>query len=69
MTPEEIKCFETTGKLVGEFMNLPIVHNSDQGDFLFHIHAIQNILLSRVGLRKIRENEQAKDKETLLITY
>lgn len=51
MTKEEIELFEATGELVNKFFALEPGHSHDGQEFVFHIHAIQNIILSREGLR------------------
>lgn len=47
MTKEELKLFEKTGDLFIEYKKLPELHPDDLIDFKFHIHALQNIILSR----------------------
>lgn len=57
ITEKEYKCIELTKDLFNEFIKLPIEHKADCGDFTYHIHALQNIILSRCGLRELREKE------------
>jgi hypothetical protein len=39
------------------FLDLPAEHSADQSDFCFHIHALQNIVLSREGYRAYKRRE------------
>lgn len=55
MTPQEIKALDSTKEAWVAFMQLPVMHTDDQNDFRYHIHALQNIILAREGLRKMEE--------------
>jgi hypothetical protein len=51
MTPEEDEVLNLLGQAWNKFNELPILHHSDRGDFAYAIHAAQNIVLARAGLR------------------
>lgn len=55
MTPQEIKVLNLTKDVWAEFLALPEEHPDDRNEFRFHIHALQNMILAREGLRKLRE--------------
>jgi hypothetical protein len=50
MTEKEVKIMQDLGECWNQFLSLPEKHPSDKQDFMFHIHALQNIILARVGL-------------------
>lgn len=58
MTKEEIEIMELTKEIWNKFLELPIEHSADTAELNFHIHAIQNILLSRVGLREYKKETE-----------
>ena len=58
MTPQEIKVLDRTKEAWAEFLSLPEEHPDDQNEFRFHIHALQNIILAREGMRKLKEIKQ-----------
>jgi hypothetical protein len=67
MTEQEVICMDLTRDLWSSFLKLPPEHPSDQTDVAYHIHALQNIILSRSGLREYRSNRPGdfeKRKET-----
>jgi len=51
MTKEELNCIDKLSKAHNSFIELPIIHDSDRTDWVFHIHALQNILMSRDAVR------------------
>lgn len=53
MTEQEIKVLQLTGETWNAFTKLPIIHPDDMNDIRYHIHAIQNIIYAREGLRSI----------------
>lgn len=55
MTPEEIEIMELTKEVWSKFLQLPEQHPADATELNFHIHAIQNIVLARVGLREYKK--------------
>lgn len=57
MTPQELKVIEQTKEAWNAFIELPVQHQDDYNDFRFHIHALQNIILAREGVRKLREDK------------
>lgn len=67
LTEKEIQVFEQTADLWNSFGNLPVLHPDDLNDFKFHLHGIQNIILSRSAFREINKPEivDIKQKEVL----
>lgn len=55
MTTDEIKVLDLTKETWNAFLQLPEQHEDDNDDFRFHIHALQNIILAREGVRKMEE--------------
>jgi len=55
MTKEEVEILDLIGNVTNKFLSLNEEHSADRQDFIFHIHAIQNIILSREGLRKYKQ--------------
>jgi hypothetical protein len=55
MTTDEIEILNATRDVWNKFIELPVLHPSDQGEFCQHIHALQNIILAREGVRKLNE--------------
>lgn len=51
MTPEEEKALRLLAEAWNVFVTLPEMHHMDRHEFAHAIHAAQNIILSRVGLR------------------
>lgn len=58
MTKEEKQIFEKLGEVWNEYRSLPEEHQSDMKEVEFHIHAIQNIILSRPTLRVYYEENK-----------
>lgn len=58
MTQEEIKVIELTKEAWNAFVKLPKLHQADEQEFCYHIHALQNMILAREGLRKLREESK-----------
>lgn len=54
MTPEELVLMGITGALWNKFLEMNKEHPSDQDEFRFHLHAIQNIIVAQVGMRIYR---------------
>lgn len=57
LTDEEREVLELLGHAADKFSALPEEHPADLADFVNAIHAAQNIVLSRVGLRAYRASE------------
>lgn len=57
MTAEEVKVLNITKDAWNAFLQLPIQHPDDINEFRFHIHAMQNIIYAREGIRKMKEAE------------
>ena len=55
-TEDEIKCLNLSRDLWNEFVKLPENHPMDKQEFIFHIHAIQNIILARPGVKELKVN-------------
>jgi len=55
MTDQELKVLALTKEAWNEFIQLSVQHQDDHNDFRFHIHALQNMILAREGVRKIME--------------
>lgn len=51
MEPNEKAILELTADVWNGFVDLEIQHPDDLNEVRFHIHALQNILLARVGAR------------------
>lgn len=56
-TEQEKKVIKETVELWHQFQKLPIEHLDDLVDVKFHIHALQNIVLSRLGCRIVNNSE------------
>lgn len=52
MTKQEKKALEISVDLWDQLCKLPIMHDDDIHEFRFHIHAIQNSIYAREGIRK-----------------
>jgi hypothetical protein len=59
---DEIQILDALGSVWNDFIALPEAHPSDQGEFAQAIHAAQNIVLARVGLRAMDEMIQKQCK-------
>lgn len=51
MTPEESEVLRLLGQAWNKFIELPAMHHMDNHEFCHAIHAAQNIVLARAGLR------------------
>lgn len=49
---EEEEVIEKAGAVADAFAALPPIHPSDMNDVVFHVHAIQNIVLARAAYKK-----------------
>lgn len=54
MTNEEVEVLDLLGEAATAFASLPTEHTADLNEFVLAIHAAQNIVLSRAGLREYR---------------
>ena len=52
--PEE-EALKLLGEAFNAFALLPTLHPADLPEFVHHIHACQNIILSRVGLKILKD--------------
>lgn len=52
-----------TADLWNAFLELKVMHNDDQEDFRFHLHALQNIIYSRIGYHVLnaKENHESRN--------
>lgn len=55
LTPEENHAMQMSADLWDAFIKLPVLHHSDQPEFLHHFHAIQNMILARAAYRSYME--------------
>jgi hypothetical protein len=65
MTDLEFKAINATKEVWNAFLLLPVVHPDDQNDFRHHVHALQNIILSREGLRTLKAIESSNSADNL----
>lgn len=49
LTVNENELADLAGDVAIRFKRLPQLHPSDEADIVFHVHAIQNIILSRAA--------------------
>ncbi len=47
LTEQEQKVLDLSADLWNEFLKLPVLHEDDNQEIRFHIHAIQNNVMSR----------------------
>lgn len=52
MKPEEREVLALLGQAWNKFLELPVLHTMDHQEFCHAIHAAQNIVLARAGLRE-----------------
>ena len=52
MTEEEKELVDLLGTVYTKFNALPILNQSDVREVVFHVHAIQNTVMSRVAIRQ-----------------
>jgi hypothetical protein len=57
MTRKEKKAMKVSGKLWNLIESMSPEHPADLREAEIHIHALQNIILSRVGLRAYRKKK------------
>lgn len=62
MTQRERDLFEKLGHCYNDFIGLDQLHQADNRDFEFHIHALQNIVLSRDGMRNYWVESQQSER-------
>ncbi len=51
MSDDELKALDLLAQAWNVYEALPVLHHADKGEFLRAIHAAQNIILAREGLR------------------
>lgn len=51
LTPEELKICEMLGEVYNAFVKAPRLHPGDVEEMAFHIHAMQNMVMSRSAIR------------------
>lgn len=51
--PSETQLVERLGEIWNAFRLLPEIHPSDVVEFQAHLHALQNIILSRAAMRQL----------------
>jgi hypothetical protein len=57
MTTPELKTISAISEVWNAFLQLPMIHPDDQNEFRFHIHALQNMILAREGIRVLSSIE------------
>ena len=57
MSEDEKKVLNISSELWNSFLMLEEIHGDYISEFRFHIHALQNIILSRSVLRELAENK------------
>lgn len=65
MTEEELNVIDKSCELMNMFVTLPEYHSADRQDVVFHIHAIQAIVMQRDAVRMhpdVFHNETINDK-------
>jgi hypothetical protein len=60
LTDEELDVLARSGDLYRAFAALPQAHPSDHDDVVFHLHAIQRIVMARAAVRAHPERWQFK---------
>lgn len=60
LTKRERELNEALGEVAVKFSALPAQHPSDLTDFVFHTHALQNIILQRPGHREVCNSGRGK---------
>lgn len=58
MTKEERDIIDLSAELWNRFCALPELHPSDKPELCVHIHAIQNMVFARTGVRSYNKMEQ-----------
>lgn len=51
LTPDELAVVRRIGEAFTAFHALPAMHPADHAEFVFHIHALQNIVMVRSAVR------------------
>ncbi len=67
LIPEEIAIVNKLGQAWADFHQLSEMHPSDSADFVFHVHALQNIVMCRSAMRMhsdVFRDKTGKDAET-----
>jgi len=54
LTEEERRLLAALGEWFNAFVALPEEHPADKGEATLHVHALQNIVLARPGMRQNR---------------
>lgn len=57
LTHDEAEVGEILGEAWNRFALLPVVHPSDRAEFVHHLHALQNIVLSRPAMDELRRRQ------------
>jgi hypothetical protein len=65
LTKDENTAMGLTADLVAAFKKLPVDHPCDLQEFIFHIHAIQNIVLARPAYRL--EKKESMNNKTIRV--
>ena len=57
LTDQEAKVAQMLGAAWNEYLKLPIEHSMEQKEFCSAIHACQNIVLARCGVRAFKSTQ------------
>lgn len=60
ITEKEVEVLDALGKIYNLLISLPVLHPGDLAENVRDIHDLQNRILSRVGLRAMRERDEGK---------
>lgn len=60
---KEQDALRLTVDLWNKCLELPVMHEDDNNDIRFHLHAIQNILYARIGQMKIRHTQDSFERQ------
>lgn len=58
LTEEELSALRLSRRLADAVFDLPVIHPADNGEFVHHLHAIQNILHSRPSVEEFRKGAE-----------
>ena len=59
LTDQEAKVAQMLGDAWNEYLKLPVEHSMGQSEFCSAIHACQNMVLARCGVRALKSTHSA----------
>ena len=59
LTDQEAKVAQMLGDAWNEYLKLPVEHSMGQSEFCSAIHACQNMVLARCGVRALKSTQSA----------